>query len=414
MNPLSGKSLIIIGFPGTQIRRRYHEYAGENGIDIHYVNATLDDFERKVVKAHIPANLLDFGRHEEVIQNLIAYSIENKIDGILSYIDLFNEVAQRVALEMGWPTVGKENIPYVRNKLRMHELYEKADIPSARYKKIATIEDARKAADELGLPMVFKPVEGGGSWAVVKISSKDEIEPHCSKVMALSRDTFKHDYFIAEEYLEGFECSVEALIYHGKVMFSSITEKPLPMEGPYFPEVMHLSPSSYDDATQRELLELVAKLVERGNIYQAAMHVEFRMTSDGPKILECGSRVAGGEIPTIVRHVYGTDIISGFVDLALDIPPKVSNQGPCCFSGFIGINQTKTGLLKKIYGTDEARNVKGILDVILIPENSEIKYYDQAACNAVQLGFIVAKGNSKEDVLNSLNTAHDCLSFVIE
>ncbi len=63
------------------------------------------------------------------------------------------------------------------DKLRSKKLFAAAGIPTPAYRIVRSLADARSAAEELGYPLVFKPLQQGSSIGMSKVFEPDELEP---------------------------------------------------------------------------------------------------------------------------------------------------------------------------------------------------------------------------------------------
>jgi D-alanine-D-alanine ligase len=91
------------------------------------------------------------------------------------------------------------------DKLRSKKLFEAAGIPTPRYRIIRSLVDARSAAEDLGYPLVFKPMRQGSSIGMSKVFEPSELQPGLE--LALSYD----DVALAEQCIVGSEITVAVL-----------------------------------------------------------------------------------------------------------------------------------------------------------------------------------------------------------
>jgi hypothetical protein len=98
---------------------------------------------------------------------------------------------------------------------------------------------------------------------------------------------------IVEEYMEGPEFSVDALVCQGEITISGFADRHI-FFPPYFIEMGHTIPSSITPAVMRPLIEAFNKGVKALGITNGAAKGDVKLTSRGPMIGEIAARLSGG------------------------------------------------------------------------------------------------------------------------
>lgn len=91
------------------------------------------------------------------------------------------------------------------DKLRSKKLFAAADIPTPAYRSVRNTIEARAAAEELGFPLVFKPVKQGSSIGMTKVFEADELETGVSLALEYG------DLVLVEQCIVGSEITVSIL-----------------------------------------------------------------------------------------------------------------------------------------------------------------------------------------------------------
>ena len=140
------------------------------------------------------------------------------------------------------------------------------------------------------------------------------------------------------------------------------------------------------------------------------MHAELRYNHEGAWILETAARPIGGlcaralrflpNLPLeelILRHALGQDVSCARL------------SGPA--SGVMMIPIPKGGIYESVDGTDQARAIPGIEDVIVTAKAGQLLL--PLPEGASYLGFIFARARAPEQVESALREAHAKLEFRI-
>lgn len=189
------------------------------------------------------------------------------------------------------------------NKLLMKEAFIKSGVNTADYVKIQCSEELKDAAAKLGLPVIIKPVDLGGSRGINIVFSEDELAEKFDDTMSAT----KEDYCIVEEYIDGYEFSATSFIAEGEVLFVLPTGDLRYGENDEIP-VGHYVPFSCDDEMNRQVEEQVTKAIKAIGLDDCAVNVDIMAKDGKPYILELTGRLGANAIPEITSEYYGIDI----------------------------------------------------------------------------------------------------------
>jgi biotin carboxylase len=93
-----------------------------------------------------------------------------------------------------------------------------------------------------------------------------------------------------------------------------------------------------------------------------AAHTEIRLGPRGPVVIEVNPRLAGGQIPTLVRLATGIDLVGAAVDAAIGATPPLPPPDP----GHASIRflvAPQAGRVRRTGGVATAAAVPGVVDV---------------------------------------------------
>lgn len=221
----------------------------------------------------------------------------------------------REALDI--PGVRPETAALFRDKARMKDVLRAHGLPCARHRRITSTQDLRAFVDEVGTPIVLKPIEGMGSKATFRLRD------HAAVANAIDRLSFSaRAPFIAEEFLVGREASFETITIRGEARFHSFSHyQPTPLEvleNPWIQwAVVHprrIDGPEYDDAREMGLKAIAALGLQTG-----FTHMEwFRRTDGSLAIGEIAARPPGARIVDANNLVHDADLHHAWARAVID------------------------------------------------------------------------------------------------
>ena len=314
--------LVVIG-AGSHTWRGY----GLKHIAARYPVALLDGRPSTWADAHVAVSIVvDLADVEAVTEAVARLAADRGVAGVLTYMESHVMLAARLADRFALPGNTPAAVEACRDKYLTRSLLAAAGVPSARSYLVPDPETAVEYAALLGGPVVIKPRSLAGSAGVHRADTPDQVREafHAAKGASLfGIERTGVAGVLIEQYLDGPEVSVECVVLrHGTVHIAAVTRKYLGDE-PAFQEVGHLV-----DATDPLLADPRIRGVALGaltavGISSGVMHVEMRLTRQGPHIVEINARLGGDLIPHLVHLATGLNLPQITADLAIGVDPEV-------------------------------------------------------------------------------------------
>jgi biotin carboxylase len=111
-----------------------------------------------------------------------------------------------------------------------------------------------------------------------------------------------------DRYVRGTEYSVESVTWApGDTQVLAVAEKHL-TRPPYCVEVGHVVPATLPDADREALVAATVAVLNALGMEAGVSHAEFRLTDQGPVLMEIAGRPAGGQIPRLVELATGWNL----------------------------------------------------------------------------------------------------------
>lgn len=274
---------------------------------------------------------------------------DGPVTAVLPFSEPHVRAAALLAEELGLPGPGLRAAWTSRNKYLQRELFARHRLAQPGYCLARDVTGARLwAADRY--PVVLKPLSESGSTGVRVVSGPHELTAWCAG----------HDDrapFLVEQYLSGQEYSVEAVIDTGVIAFSSITRKTT-TPPPFCVEIEHRVPAGCDATTSKRISDLLRHVVKALRMGSGIMHLEFRLESAVPHIMEVAVRTPGDLIMDIVHYATGVDLFDATVAVACGERPEIgttAQRAACVWYPVVA-----PGLVTSVEGIDEAGQLQGV------------------------------------------------------
>ena len=332
------------------------------------------------------------------LENIYNIAKELKIDAVISDQCDYSHFAQSYVSErlgLKGSTLSQAQISINKYVQRKHAELNGILVP--KFILVFNYDEAISACDEIGFPIIIKPIDNRGSFGVAKVNNLSELK-YCY-LNALSNS---HSRFVLiEQFIDGYEITVDGYCFDGIPKSLTIAKKSkeglgsqVSMDIKYPAEIPDYI---YDKALVNN--EFVNTIL---GFTFGMTHSEYMITNTGLIYLIESANRGGGVFTSeiIVPNVCGVNILEKYIDDVIGIKSKViypdqieKNNVILKFFSF------QPGVIKKISGFNEIKKNKGILKAKL-----NVKVGDQISVisnDGNRHGFIIFK--SSEKIRNQVN-----------
>ena len=178
-------------------------------------------------------------------------------------------------------------------KTRMRKCFSDANVPSPKFFNIDkdnfTQDKLKEISSLIGFPLVVKPVDNMGARGCRMVRSLKEFEPAVKIAIEVSRS----GNAIVEEYMDGPEYSIDALVYNGTFTVTGFALRHIKYP-PYFIETGHTMPAELDKSVHNQLISVFALGAKALGLEKGAAKADIKFTKNGPMIGEIAGRLSGG------------------------------------------------------------------------------------------------------------------------
>lgn len=166
---------------------------------------------RQVLTEYYRVN--DMHSYDELVRALGYFTHRyGKLDRIDSQNEYWLETEAQLRSDFNMFGLKREDMPPIKRKSIMKQMFIKAGVPVARGKVVHTLAQAKRLIQDTGYPVVAKPDSGVGAAATYKINSDEELDDFFRLKPAVE--------YIMEEYVQGQICTFDGLTdQNGNLVF---------------------------------------------------------------------------------------------------------------------------------------------------------------------------------------------------
>ncbi|MEW6526170.1 MAG: alpha-hydroxy-acid oxidizing protein [Spirochaetota bacterium] len=328
------------------------------------------------------------------------------ISGVLTVGTDASATVAAVANALNLPGIKFEDAIAATNKIKMRTRFFEHGVPSPHFFPVWSLSDAKKACRVLGFPVVIKPSDNMGARGVVRIDNKNQI----ADAFTFAKSASPSGELIIEEFMEGHELSIDAVVFNGEVTFTGIADRIIEYP-PHFVETGHTMPSQLPKEVQDSACEVMKAGIKALGIHLGCAKGDIKITKDGPKIGELAARLSGGFMSAYTYPLStGVNLMRAAIEVALGQEP--GNLEP--LYNRVSIERaiiTRPGIVKKICGVEEALKIPGIAEIFInVKPGDKVK---KPTSNVEKAGHIIAVADTLEEAEEAVRKCKEMIKIEI-
>ncbi|HSO40183.1 MAG TPA: ATP-grasp domain-containing protein [Labilithrix sp.] len=271
----------------------------------------VGDTPREALPARVKPYLHDYLQvprimaEEDVMDRVSAWLRGRSIDRVLANWEPLVILAARLRERWGMPGMSVDAVRGFRDKQLMKERVAAAGLRVPKSRRARTESEVRAAAEELGYPLIVKPIAGAGSADTYKAESAAELDGIIAKMRGVGEAS-------CEEYIEGEEFTFDTVCIDGKPAYENVAAylpKPLEMRS-----LEWVSPViiTVRDLQQKKLqggIQLGRNVLGALGMGTGFTHMEWFLTPKGEAVFgEIGCRPGGAHIVDQMNYTSDIDL----------------------------------------------------------------------------------------------------------
>lgn len=402
-NPFDGKAVLIIGAGLLQIPAI--KRARELGL---YTIATDYNPEAPGLDLADDRIIMSTRDVDGTVRKARQYArTRRRIDGVLTVGTDASMTVAAVANALDLPGIKFSNAEAASNKLKMRTRFREHGVPIPAFSESWTVDEALAHFRELACPAVIKPADNMGARGVSLASTEEEVR----RAFTFAKAASPSGEVIIEEYMEGPELSIDALVYQGEIHITGIADRIIDAP-PYFVETGHIMPSALPAAQLDDAVRVMRAGIKALGITMGAAKGDIKVTPQGAKVGEIAARLSGGFMSAYTYpYATGVDLIGNAVRIALGLAPqeldprhdRVAMEGALI---------PGPGRVRAISGIDRALALPGVRHVFINVAIGDTLVVPRS--NVEKAGHVIVEAADREGAIGLVEEARRLIRFELE
>ncbi len=280
----------------------------------------VGDTPREALPARVKPYLHDYLQvprimdEEDVMDRVTAWLRGKSIDRVLANWEPLVILAARLRERWGMPGMSVDAVTGFRDKQLMKERVAAAGLRVPKSRRARTEKETRAAAEELGYPLIVKPIAGAGSADTYKCENAAELDETLVKMRGVGEAS-------CEEYIEGEEFTFDTVSIAGKPAYENVAQylpKPLEMRSLQWVSPVIITVRDMTQAKIQGGITLGRKVLTALGMGDGFTHMEWFLTPKGEAIFgEIGCRPGGAHIVDQMNYTSDIDLFREWARVAV-------------------------------------------------------------------------------------------------
>jgi biotin carboxylase len=321
------------------------------------------------------------------------------LDGIFTAGTDFSSSVAWVAEKLELPGIPYATAMRATDKCLMREAFAAAGVPSPRFFCWSGDGDpGLSLGPGMAFPLVVKPVDNMGARGVRWVGNAGQLVNACRAALPLSRSS----RVIVEEYMEGPEFSLDAIVDRGKITVCGVADRLIRFP-PSFVEMGHTMPTGFPTETVQAVESVFLAGIKAIGIDNGAAKGDIKLTPKGPMVGEIAARLSGGYMSGWTYPLAsGVEVTEAALNIAVGLPP--GNLTPwkwkvCAERALISI----PGVVEQVSGEEKARHIDCVAEVFLRIAAGDAVVFPSN--NVQKCGNVLAVANSLDEAEKAASRA---------
>lgn len=309
----------------------------------------------------------------------------------------------KLANSLKLPGVDARIAEITNNKDVFRKKMQELGYPTPRYKVIKEedISDIEYIVKDMGYPLIVKNTDSSGSRGT-KIFYKEDLEG-VKELIKEAINCSRSRKALIEEVWVGEEQTVETLFdINGVFHPCFITDRHFDKSNGYTIETGLRHPTVLPEKIQNEMYELIKSISMDLGINIGAAKADLILTKDGPRIIEMTVRLSGGfDCQYLVPAATSKNVLKAAILTAVGKTfDKSLLEDKKKLIGLTGSIWPEPGLITKISGVEEAKNIPGFEKIFFRYKLGDV--VDSYVDCTKRVCFIIVTGETEAQARESL------------
>lgn len=346
-----------------------------------------------------------------LIDFIIKYQIKNKIDGVITMGSDIPDIIAVLCDKFGWGGPSKKTAYLGTNKFAMKCKFKECGIPIPYFSLINSIEQLKDIIDEIGYPVVIKPIDRSGSRGVFIIKETDDVSALYNESKTISHS----GQVMVEKYLEGLQISTETVLFDDEAETPGFADRNYEMLDRFAPRIIENGgtvPSTLSEQEQKTVRALVEKSARTLGVKRGIAKGDVVVTENGPYMIEMAVRLSGGDFSeSLIPLGCGVNIVKAAIQIALGTKPNFMDLKPKFNRGVVNRYLfPPEGVYKGVNNLDTIKKIEWLKKIEFFYKLGD--EYKNPTSHADRFGVFIATGNTREEAIKHSKFVYDTLKII--
>jgi hypothetical protein len=291
---------------------------------------------------HVPRIMAE----DDVMERVSTWLRGETVDRVLANWEVLVILAARLRERWGVPGMSVDAVRGFRDKQLMKERVRAAGLRVPKSKRVTTERETRAAVEEIGCPVILKPIAGAGSADTHKVTSPAELDDVLKQMRGIPEA-------ICEEYVEGEEFTFDTVCIGGKPAYENVAEylpKPLEMRTLEWVSPVIITMRDMQLPKLQGGITLGRKVLDALGMGDGFTHMEWYLTPKGEAVFgEIGCRPGGAHIVDQMNYTSDIDLFREWARVVCF--GRFDGQGPRKYNvGIVFKRAQGEGIITRIEG----------------------------------------------------------------
>jgi glutathione synthase/RimK-type ligase-like ATP-grasp enzyme len=364
---------------------------------------------------------------EALMQKVEAFHQKAPFDMLLPVYEGSTVLTARLSARLALPCYSAAAAIASRNKWIANQLWSQQDLLVPKTLPLIEMDRAWPLIEQhFKGDAVLKLSDSMNSQGVVRVQSQAMCEQaiaqfttmlHRSRSVEHALDRNRYAYgrsgiqVLIQEYCHGPEFGVDVLLHHGHATALGVFGK-ADSSGPCFAETVSAWPTAHGAETEARIKSVAVRAALALGASVGCAHVEIRLTTNGPCVIEAGLRPGGAYTVRAAQLLMGVCQYQWLASALVGEPlPKVREpQGAALYGG---VTYTQSGVLAGVRGVEVFEQVEGLVDVQVLNKEGD-KVYALPSSAQPHFCYYLLHGQSRAQLLERHLRIQQCVQLDIQ
>ena len=288
------------------------------------------------------------------------------------------------------------------DKAKMKDAFRQGGVSAADGMRVRSAEEAQKAAEQLGYPVVVKRVDSSGSRGITVVEHSGQIE----EAYENARNGSARDYVLVEKFLRGTEIGVDGFVQNHKLVFLAPHTKFVYRGAHTTVPVGHAFPYGCSGALREEIARQMQLAVTASGADQCSVNADVFVDGEKVWIIEMGGRTGATCIPELISTYYGFDFYEQMIKSALGEETDFQQTESCPCMAKLLLSPVSGTITQIDRDQVERLRQEGLELVLDYPEGHEVS---AMADGTDRIGHVIVKTDREAELDEQMKRVYRCI-----